>query len=645
MCYHLWMNLQPTPWYQRAPESISFDEANLILEDPNNHKLFPNQFRELLRTLQDQVHQLKEQSKRENPLAWFQPSYEQALKLNAWIYGIDYIVDFDANRIGKTAGGVVNGLLWILPPDSEWLMFTPHTDHKNRTYHVVPRPTIHHLKGIRANLSKLGLTGDPLKAITDNTTQNLECYKATLDYLSQAKPIPNNPRRIVWVGGPDNDWNEKNIVKEWKKWTPQQNISKPYNHTRQFTLSYPTPSNRAYQTAETDVIFKSYDSEDTKWSGGAVDGIMMSEGIPPQIFAEIRQRYKYPAFASWDYTPYEPRNTAGKSALAHRVFQGEEQLPLSPSIFSGFGITDTPDYIMDAEKKADMIRTWEGKAEGDARIKGIFYSSSPIVLKNYNPKHHALHLTLEELRAKYAPRPLILFRGVDPGWGHLSVCAWLALAPDNTKYIYQIYAESQRSIEERCDDIIRLSGNKRILNPTSPNTYIEQVTKPENRVRLTYIDYHTFKTDEQTKRPYALNYNKNGLIVRQSITFGPKERAMMLNDLLSVVPHLPHPVTKQTPGGRLFFLINEPGVAEALHKMSNIFYQTYEKGEKRGMTKDAIQDYNDDELDAVTYVSLPTLLYASFANGVPGASDSSGLSNQSKVSFNNVQFLSATKRL
>lgn len=637
-----------TVWYQRDPDSISYDEANDILEDPQNRKLFPNQFSLLLQALSTQIAQLKEQSKRDNPLAWFQPSYEQTLKLNAWIYGITYLVDFDANRIGKTAIGVINALSWILPPDPQWVMFQPYTDQLNRTFQTIPRPPITALKTIRENLHSLDLTGNP--KLPYDHPDNLACYKATLHLLATHQPPfpPSAPKRTFWVGGPDNDWNEKNIVKEWKKWTPTHNIVHPYNHTKQMTLGYDQPLNRTYPTATVDIIFKSYDSEDTKWSGGAVDGIMMSEGIPPDIFSELRQRYKYPAFGSWDYTPVDPRNTAGRSALAHKVFTGEEQLPLTPTIFSGFGIESTPDYIMDPEKKADMIKMWANKAEGDARIKGLFYSSSPVVLKNYRPEHHALQLTLQEIRQKYHPRPLLLFRGLDPGWGHVTACAWMALAPDNTRYIYRIYAESQRSIEERCEDIIRLSDNQRILNPTNQKTYIERSTHPDNRIRLTFIDYHTFKTDELTKRPYAYNYINNGLVVRQSITYGPKERGQMLNDLLEPVPHLAHPVTRKTPGGKLFFLINEPGVAEALHKMSNVFYQTYEKGEKRGLTKDTIQDYDDDEMDAVAYVTLPSLNYASYFNNSnsnpnsnPNLVNNTGQTHQSSISFNNIQFLNA----
>lgn len=602
------------PWYQRDPTSITLEEANTILSDQDNQEHFPNQFAQLIEAVQGQISIIKDQSKESNPLAWFIPSYEQCLKLNAWIYGIDYIVDFDANRIGKTAGGVVNAELWILPNDPQWQMFQERTDHLGRTYKVIPRPSIKTLKGIRKHLQSLELSGNPRLPLDD--PQNLLCYKTTLDYLDSIPPIQrtsNNPKRTVWIGGPSDDWNKKNIVEEWLKWTPKHNIDAYSDYKHELVITYAQPTNRVHPIATTKVIFKSYDSEDTKWSGGAVDGIMLSEGPPQRIFNEVKQRYKYPAFASWDYTPYEPRNTAGRSALAHRVFKGLEQLPLNPYIYSGFGINTTPDYIMDAEKRADLIRNWEGKPEGDARIKGIFYSSSPVVLSNYDPKFHALDASLDDIRKLYAPRPLLLFRGIDPGWGHVTACAWMALAPDNTRYIYQIYSRSQRSISERCDDIITLSGNKRIQHPKNNRIWYESITHPTlTAIQSSFIDFHTFKTDEQTGRPFANNYTLNGLVVRQSVTFGPKERATILNDLLLPQAHLPHPILKKPPGGKLFFLCRGDGVPAALQKMENIFWQTFERGEKQGLTKDTIQDINDDELDAVCYVACPTLIYQSF---------------------------------
>lgn len=618
-------------WTTSDPDAISLQDANDILQDPTSQKIFPQQFRALVQSVQSRINDIAQKSKEDNPLAWIQPSYEQALKLNCWALGINYIVDFDANRIGKTTTGVINTLLWLFPSQPDWIMHQPHTDHQNRTYHTLPRPPLWLVSIIASALKHL--TTDP-KLPLDHPT-NLEAYKITLNLISNLPPRPTNlppPSakipRVVWIGAPDNDYQEEIIMPEFKKWIPHHLLEdySAYSHTIRLAHS-------------TTLLFKSYDSKDTKWSGAAVDGIMLTEGVPIDVFNEVRQRYKYPAFASWDYTPYEARNTASKSALAYKVFQGTEQLPLHPYVFSGFGLQSAPEHILPKDKKDDLIRMWEGKPQGDARIKGIFYSSSPVLLKNYTPEIHAIPLTFLQLQQLYAPRPLLLFRGLDPGWGHLCACAYMALAPDNTRYIYRFYARSQRSIDERCEDIINLTGNTLRPHPRDPTRRIEHPSTPDNLPKITWIDYHSFKTDETTKQPFANHYMKAGLIVRPSITYGPEMRATQLNNLLLPQVHLPHPMTKKPPGSKIYFLINEPGVAQALAKVTELFWQTFEKGEKRGMPKDQPQDYDDDELDALCYVTAPTITYQSFFSSIePREKD--GQTSLKGISWSSVDFYS-----
>lgn len=596
------------PWYQRNPADIDFIEATDILDDPSSRAHFPNQFDALLECVKSKVQELKEQSKRANPISWFQPSYEQTLKLNAWIYGIDFIVDFDANRTGKTASAIINALLWIIPNDPNWQMFQSFTDHLGRTFRTIPRPPISALQKIREEAKIRGLP-NPDPKLNVGELCNVQ-YRNLWEILLPSKFSPSPRKRTLWVGAPTTKTQTETLMPEWKKWIPQDMMHK-YSPYETLLILHPTPEQ------EVTVIFKSYDAADTTWAAAAVDGILMTEGMPQSVFNEIRQRFKYPAFGSWDYTPYEARNTASKAAIAYRVYTGEEHLPLHPYIFSGFGIESTPTYILPTEKKDDLLKMWKGKPEGEARIKGLFYTNSPILIKNYSPSHHALASSFVDIQKKYFPQPLILFRGLDPGWGHVTACCWMAIAPDNTRYVYKFYSESQRTIEERCEDIILESDNERIPHPNpkqaAKGIYIERPKSPLHQIKATFCDFHTFKTDEQTGRPFANNYIQNGLIIRPSDTFTPRQRIQILNNRLALQAHLPHPEKKKPPGSQLYFLINEPGVAEAMHKIENLFWATFEKGEKRGLTKDVPPDINDDELDALCYVANPDLTYASFS--------------------------------
>src|SRR5205814_8270896 len=95
-------------------------------------------------------------------------------------------------------------------------------------------------------------------------------------------------------------------------------------------------------------------------------------------------------FASWDYTPAEPRNTGKKVALAYKVYKHEEELPLRHFVFTKFSVRTTPEHIIPKEKKADLIRMWEGTQEGKARLDGDFFASSGLVLDKLNRDFHCL---------------------------------------------------------------------------------------------------------------------------------------------------------------------------------------------------------------------------------------------------------------
>lgn len=630
-------------WYQQDPSNIPLDQANDILKDPQSRKRFPNQFKALLASVEQQVAELQARAEEDNRIAFCQPSYEQTLKLNCWMGGYDFIADFDANRIGKTASAIFNLLLWAIAICHDWQMFRPFIDHLGRQFVVLPRPPLSAVREIKKFLARTKLQYNP--QLQFDHPENLETSKSVLEFIRTTKFLPNRKKRIFWFGCPTAKFYEDIIIPEFKKWCPTNIIDKLSEYDGKAKLS-PDPEDPSSRLT---VIFKTYESDDTTWSGAAVDGIILTEGFGKSVFHEVRQRFKYPgAFGSWDYTPYEPRNGGAKTALAFQCFTDPTKLPLTPVIFTGMGIDDAPTYILDEDKKADLIKNWGSSPEGEARLKGIFYTSSPIILKNYDPTIHALDWSLEDLQAHYAPRPLVLFRGIDPGWGHVTACVWMALAPDNTRYIYRVYSESQRSIEERCQDIIELSGNRRILKPGTKDKWIE-IPKPRDPslpptfhqstgIKSTWIDYHTFKTDENTKQPFALNYIRNGLLVKASVTIGPKERATLLNNLFQPQAHLAHPITKKPKGAKIYVLLKGDGVAAAMQKITSLFWATFDKGEKQGLTKDTPQDYDDDELDAFCYVSLPVVTYDSYFHAKPNT-DSAGAG--SRISYTEgVQFTS-----
>lgn len=557
-----------------------------------------------------------------NPLAFLKVSYEQALKLNSWVWGINFICDFDANRIGKTAGSVFNALLWMFPNNPEWAIFQPYIDAWGRKVQVLQRPTIANFLEIQDYLDQHpDMRGDMRLPFTDVPSGNAAKFASLQRALSfsfrNAWPEPsfNQKQNTIWLGAPDVDYHKKIIMPEWRKWLIKDTIERDSDHDQMIRLKIKWNTRHgAQRESNWDIVCKSYLSQDTKWSGAAVRGIVLTEGFTAEILNEIRQRFQAEAFASWDYTPYEPRNTGMRSALAHRVYQRKEELPLRFYVYSGFGIDTCPTFIMDTRKKADLIRQWKGKAQGKARIEGKFYSDTPQALSNLDRKFHVLDWSRKQLFDKI-PKG-VLVRGFDPGYDHPSACVWGLLGPDNSWYIYRMWKQDGLSIGERCQKIIELSGNARYQHRygKNPDDYIwtEYHPSPDTSepILTTVTDYHMFKEDEETKQPYSRKYIREGLLVRRSTTMKPKDRANEVNSLLERDQFRKHPGLGCTPGSRLYFLINEPGVDEGLEMLENLFWARFLQGEKVGQPKDALQTHGDDEFDALSYLTLSPIRWS-----------------------------------
>lgn len=554
-----------------------------------------------------------EKAREENPLAFAKVSYEQALKLNAWVWGINFICDFDANRIGKTAGSVVNAQLWMFPNDPQWKIFHPYIDEWGREVKVLQRPSIQNFLVIQDFLdAHPEMRGDCMKGLDDpeNAAKFARLQKLLPEAFQPCWPEPSFTEKVntLWLGAPDVDYHKNIIMPEWRKWLMKP-ILRDSEHDKTFDIkiTYKTRFGN-WREIEWAIICKSYMSQDTKWSGAAVRGIVLTEGFTADTLNEIRQRFQDKAFASWDYTPYEPRNTGQRSALAHRVYQRKEELPLRFHVYSGFGIDKCPSFILPARKKADLIRQWAGKPQGKARIEGKFYSDTPQALSNLDREFHTLPWSVEELFQKIPNG--IRSRAVDLGYDHPTVCVWGLLSPNNDWYIYRVWTQSGFSIGERCQKIIELSGNQRYHHRwgNNPDDYYWVEYHPDALKSETYLstiaDYHLFKIDEINKQPYIKNYIKEGLIVRPSVTMRPKDRANEVNRLLEKSQFRKHPVIGRTPGSRIYFLINGEGVEEALEKLENLFWARFLQGEKVGQPKDQLQTHGDDEFDAISYLTL-----------------------------------------
>ena len=630
------VNPEP-PWWENTPHNLP--DALALLEKHQSHlnETTPEgeALRKILAFVEEAYKETQQSIKDQYPHAFFQPSYEQSLLLNCWWTGYTFPVCFSANRIGKTTAGVLNTILWLFPNNPEWLVFSaallpngepnpnaPHrfyVDHLGREVQTLSRPSIERIKELQAYLTTHPhLVGDP--ALSHRDPKNEEKFatlQKCLPHIFQTTGCwPYPPVReggIIWLGAPDRSFHTDIILREWRRWLPEKSILKWSDTNLDFTISTQettNPNPTIYR-----FICKSYESDDTKWSGAAVRAILLTEGITPDILNEVKLRLGDNAFAWWDYTPYEARNIGAKTALAYKVYKKEEQLPLRSFIFTKFSARNAPDHIIPQSKREDMVRALENTDEGSARLDGDFYSTSPQILSHLKRDVHLLPWSLEELRDRIPS--LQFYRGLDPGYDHPTVCCFAALAPGNTWFIYRYYVKRNTSIAERCSDIIKASGNhqRKVYWGKQAGQYTLREVHPYPHsipVVATVADFHLFKADEVSGQSYTLNYVKEGLLLTESTHMRPEDRALEVDKLLSPNPYYTHPLTKRAPAPKIFFLINGEGVSDALGKMESLFWDRLRGGPYKGLEKDRVPTHNDDELDATSYLVCGPYQYTTY---------------------------------
>ncbi len=621
--------MQSTSWVENPP-SHPEDIANLL--ERKQHLLrSPGRkgktLRALLKQLNASVKDIHDEAKKQQPLAFCLPSYEQAIVLNAWMYGICFLCIYCANRIGKTAVEYINVELWIYPNNPRWKIFMPYhvgdpiddpmnanTDNPNegKLVRVFPRPSIDALKKIRKALArKPSDIPNPLPREPYYHPQN----QKVLQWLQKQVPeayrpcFPDHPwpkGGKIWFGGPDHKHHKEILMPLWKEWLPIGSIERYTVTEQEISIKVPhgDPDNPKFTAWE--LIGKSYESEDTKWSSGAVDVILLTEGVTPKILKEVGMRFKDPGIGGHDFTPYEAINSGAASALAQRILTGKQKLSVPHFVFTEFTVYAAPLHIIPEDKKKGIIEQYKDDPEGKARLEGKFYSSSMLILPQLSRDIHLLPFTPAQMFQRW-PNGRI-YRGLDPGLDHPTACVWGYLLPSNVWIIYRILAEQGLTIQGRCQKIALKSNNKMIPHKwgKGPKDYymVECHPKPNSElVVATVCDYHTFKQDEVTGSCYAEHYHTNGLAIIESVHTGPEDRVIAFNDLLQPSAFIQHPIKLTPPSPGVFFLQYGENILQTFEKWEELYWERLKSGDNKGQPKDKVPEHGDDELDGTCYVT------------------------------------------
>lgn len=622
---------------QTPPES--FPEKIALLKIKSHRLQEDNEegrfLRALLKECKSIQQEAEEEAKKQDPFGFCKPSYEQALVLNCWLYGIAFVAIYTCNRMGKTAVCWWNFLLWILPNNPKWALFRPYIvggpgDEQNannpntgKKVQVLQRPSIQILSLITAAVARRPIhlpAPDPLLPHYHPTNRPFLQWLQKEVPAAFRSPYPNPPWNkdgTVWYGGPDHDHFKQIIFPLCKEWLPAPYLIQESETDRSMTFEIPVLS-RDGSLSHSNIwrfVGKSFEAKGEKWASGAVDAILVTEGMPPDKWKEIKARFKDPGIGSHDFTPFEATNSGSSSALASKILRGQGGVPLPYFVFTGWTVHSAPRHIISEAKYRGLLEAYKNDPEGEARLLGKFYSSSGLVLSNFNRAIHLLDWSTPQLFRKFPTAQL--YRGIDPGLDHPTACAWGALLPTNQWVIYRIMCQPGLSIAQRADTIVRLSNNtlsKHKWGPRDEDYYlVETHPSPKSEIFVASpIDYHVFKEDETTGIAFSLNYITAGLNICESTHIGPEERAQMLDNLLHPNTFTPDLKTNRPPGSRVYFLKNEPGIMAAALKWEEFYWDRQKGGDNKGMPKDKVPIHGDDELDAICYLTSSHYRWTSY---------------------------------
>lgn len=528
------------------------------------------------------------------PLGFFKPSFDQAQILNAWHpefepelapNGYRSILIFDGNQIGKSSAVCVDTLLWMCPNDKDWVMFEEHEDPFGRgKYTVFPRP-------------------------------DFETWKKRGEFVYPWRNAsPKSGRQcFIWHGVQDRKAWDETIGPAYRKWIPAYEIGKRGQKQEEDW----SKTDMAFSTRSGHKLTaKLYGSETQAWAGKSCWRLNLDEGIDRPTLGEALVRIQSGGQLYWAYTPVEGKNLGGRAQLAYECYEGKYKLVGATKVFVGRGLDTCPDYIMPVEKKEDEKRRWSTQgAEGEARRRGGFFNSSPVVFNHFKPDIHVLPMDGHEAIAKWG-KNANLFRGIDEGIAHPGTCIWGMLLPSGEFVIYRNYSQINKSIGDRVKDIVELShntlsvvsstgiGDSKIVRYSEVFSNADPDKTPEH-FRATFADWHLWnRKNESLNDTRANDYFRAGLKVRKGTGLGPQARCDNVNDMFRLDHTRLHLFTKQAPGTRLYVTRD---CEILIDRLKNYLQAQYKTGDKLGQFKGTPEELGDDEIDAMCYMLLGNL--------------------------------------
>lgn len=517
--------------------------------------------------------------KSECPIGWFKPSYEQSLMLNFWHPQFDAefpkgratCLNFGSVRSGKTWAAVISSLLWMGPNNKDWVMFEPYTDHMGREVKVLRR-----------------FKWDEWKRSGRMVYDDSEAPKNTCEQ---------------WQGVVDEAHWKTKLESYYRQWIPDSWISRK-GKDREWNST-----DKWFKTTNGSILIaKLYNSEMQSWGGQEMFQINLDESPPQDKLDEVVFRTRY---LIWTFTPREAANIGERVLVAKRAWEGKTKLAGYPDT-EPFKILpkmeDIAPHLMDPEERRKRVAIADSMGDRGKAAKGYgFFNSSPVVFNNFDREKHILPMTGAEALKKWPDA--VLIRGFDEGTSHPTAVAWIMILKTGEYVVYRDFAEAGLSVSERCQKIIELSRNTRIV--TQPHPDPDKIRYRENmvgeRIRRTFADSKIFRRNPETVQDdWVDTYHRKGLLLERATNIGPAARCDAVNDMFLDDQTRHHLSTGLSPGHKLYITRDCTALIE---RMENYLQDQLKSGPNRGEFTGQPAKTGDDLVDAFCYAACSKMCW------------------------------------
>jgi len=309
---------------------------------------------------------------------------------------------------------------------------------------------------------------------------------------------------------------------------------------------------------------KSADSGREKFQGASIDLVWIDEEVEEDVYDECYMRTSDCAGKILlTLTPLTDINSGVRTPWVFDLYEdwkaGNKDL-----CFCQLSTINSP--FVPAEEKQRLLDKYVGDPEGEARLYGKFVRRSGLVYPTWDPQKHVV-------RPFPIPKEWPRIVSIDPAATGVTAALWIAVDPENNYFLYREYYERDLIVSDHVKNILYRCGHEPI------DWWIIDPKWASQR-------------NAETHKDGLQLYKESGLPkLRPAIVgadFGQLESREYIN--ATITPKSRHP--------RLYVW---EGLPNFEFEITHYTYDTYAKGELKGLTKEKPRKRNDHLLNSMQY--------------------------------------------